>query len=295
MKPAIAEKHRRRITYGVRAYFCTVATLICLGIGCTAPTADLSRQEQGFDINSIEYDDRALATVLRENVRDGLVDYKHLASHRKPLDDYLSMIARTGPTRDPNSFLTRQARLCYNINAYNAGVLAAVLHAGVPDSMHDFRRGPLDQRHRLRVDGRYTTLAEIRHQATTLAEGDMRVAFALCDAAMGSPVLHDQPFRPLGLEEALRRLAGKAMDNHRIVTVDHAKQALMLSTMLTSQRDEFVTYYKTQTGAADATMLNVVIYFASNVRRQWLNTAVGYPERTAPYDRSLNQWTPPER
>mgnify|MGYP000561975161 CR=1 FL=1 len=292
MNAAIAENYRLRIT---RVSLRMAATLTCLGLGCVAPTANLGRQEQGLDTPSVEYDDRALATVLRENVRDGLVDYKHLASHRKPLDEYLSMIARTGPTRDPNSFLTRQARLCYYINAYNAGVLAAVLHADVPDSMHDFRRGPLDQRHRLRVDGRYTTLAELRHQTTTLAEGDMRVAFALCDAAVGSPALHDQPFRPLGLEEVLRRLASRAMDNHHIVTVDHAKQRLMLSTMLTTRRDEFINYYKVQTGAADATMLNVVIYFASNVRRQWLNTAVGYPERTAPFERGLNRWTPPER
>lgn len=289
MNSAIVEGCRRSITHGV------AGALIWFGVGCAAPTADLSGYEPGGDPRPIEYNDRALATVLRENVRDGQVDYIHLANHRKPLDDYLSMIARTGPTRDPDAFLTRQARLCFYINAYNTGVLAAVLHADVPDSMHDFRRGSLDQRHRLRVDGRYTTLAEIRHQAGALAEGDMRVAFALCDAAMGSPILHDQPFRPLGLEETLRRLARKAMDNPHIVAVDHTNQALTLSTMLTARRDEFVTYYKIQTGAADATMLNVVIYFASNVRRQWLNTAVGYVERTMPFDRALNRWTPPQR
>jgi len=294
MNGAEFAERMRRIEIGLR--LCLVAGgLTWFVFGCAARTAELTAPPHENNPTPIEYDDRALATVLRENVRDGLVDYVHLANHRKPLDDYLSMIARTGPTRNPDAFLTRQARLCYYINVYNAGVLAAVLHAGVPDSMHDFRRGPLDQRHRLQVDGQSMTLADVRAKVDSLSEGDMRVAFALCDAAMGSPAIYDQPFRPLGLEEALRRLARKAMDNHRIVSIDHSQQALLLSTMLTTRRDEFINYYKVQTGASDATMLNVVIYFASNVRRQWLNTAVGYPERTIPFDRRLNRWTPPER
>jgi hypothetical protein len=37
-------------------------------------------------------------------------------------------------------------------------------------------------------------------------------------------------------------------------------------------------------------MLSVLLLMAGGVRREWLNTAVGYPEGVIPFDRALNAW-----
>lgn len=271
----------------------TLATMGWLGsaAGCGPPVIDLAVPDQALSPKPTTYDDRPWATVLRENVKDKRVDYKHLSSHRAPLDRYLAMLAAFGPTRTPDVFATRGDRVCYYVNAHNAVVLAAVLAAGMPDVVHGVRFGSIDRRYRLVVDGRPSTALALEDVAIETA-GDPRVVFAMCDAALGSPPLHDQPLRPDGLDETLRKLSERAMDNPHIVTIDHERQTLLLSTALAARRDEFIQYYRNQTGAKSATMLNVVLHFAGPVRRQWLNTAVGYSERIIPFDRRLNRWRP---
>ncbi|MEE9296064.1 MAG: DUF547 domain-containing protein [Phycisphaerae bacterium] len=259
--------------------------------GCASPVFDLTLP-QSAEFVVEHYDDRPWATVLRENVKGQLVDYRHLAEHRQPLDAYLRTVSEIGPEIAASEFARRESRVCYYINVYNAGLLAAVLKARVPDSIHGLRFGPVDSRFGMRVDGRHRLLADLRRLALAESDGDMRVVFALCDGAVGSPPLHDQPFRPEGLEETLRLLSQRAMDNRLMVSIDHERQALKLSTVLASRREAFISYYKSRTAAHEATMLNVVLHFAGRVRRQWLNTAVGYPVRIIPFDRSLNRWTP---
>lgn len=269
-----------------------LSVIVAQSGACSPAQIDLTRPEQALNPPPTFYDDRPWATVLRENVRDGLVDYNHLAAHPEPLHTYLQTLASLGPQSTPHLFKNRNDRLCYYINAYNAAVLAAVLHAQIPPSMHTHRTRSLDYRYRVVLEGRSHTLVEVRALAEAQAKGDVRLVFSLCDAAKGSPPLYEQPLRPIGLEETLRLLAQKAMDNPNIVRVDHERQRLLLAVPLFTRRHTFIEFYKRRTGAKEATMLNVVLHLASRVRRQWLNTAVGYPERLIPFDRMLNRWTP---
>jgi len=234
------------------------------------------------------YDDLAFATVLHENVRDGLVRYQHLARHAAPLHDYLAMVGSVSPERSPELFPSREDGLCFYINTYNAGVLAAVVRAGIPESVHSLALRSLDRRYELMVGGKWQTLAAVRASAMRYSQGDVRVLFALCDAAVGSPPLSGQPFRAKGLDEQLRKVARRAMNNPQIVSVDHVHQRLRVAVWLATRRKDLVAYYKHLSGAGDATILNAVLHFASGARRDWLNTAVGYPEQMIPFDRSLN-------
>jgi hypothetical protein len=237
------------------------------------------------------YDDRPWATVLQENVENGLVDYDRLAKNREPLLDYLRIIAATNPEQTPDQFPTPESRLAFYVNAYNAAVLAAVLQAGIPETVHSLALRTFDQRNQVLVGERWLSLAELRRRAVAAAAGDARVIFTLCDAAVGSPPLTDQPLQADELDAQLQSIAQHAMNNPNVVTVDHEHQALEVATWMLGHRDMFFNDYRRQTGADSVTMLNIVLHFASRVRRDWLNTAVGYPVRLIPFDRRLNQIT----
>ena len=239
------------------------------------------------------YDDREWATVLRENVKDDLVDYEHLKTHQEPLSRYLGMLAVVGPTKTPSAFGSRTSRLAYYLNTYNAAVLKAVIHRGVPQTVHDARLVPFEHSHRIPVDGVLRSLAELREMARAESNGDARIEFALCDAAMGSPPLADQPFRIDTLTRQLRDLARGAMENHRQVRIDHERQRLLISVAIYRSRDAFTAYYTSQTGSRSASILNVLLQLADGTRRAWLNTAVGYKTGVIPFDRALNRWLPP--
>ncbi len=288
------EKQDRR-THAARSHATAILCVASLA-GCGPPVRDIAvpSQSEASDAPT-RYDDRPWATVVRENVKDNLADYGHLAAHSQPLHDYLAILASIGPTQAPSAFPLPEDRVCYYINAYNAAVVAAVLAADVPDTVHDVTSGSIDRRFRVTVDGRPRTPADLERLAIEASDLDMRVVFALCDGAMGSAPLSNQPFRPAGLDDRLRELAEQAMDNAHMVTIDHERQFLMLSTTLSTRRDEFIQFYMRKTGAREATMLNVLLHFAGPVRRQWLNTAVGYAERMLPFDRRLNRWVRPEK
>lgn len=264
--------------------------------GCGPKTTDIVIAEMGPGVDAgsavtdpMVYDDRDWATVLRENVGDGLVDYVHLAAHREPLDRYLARINVCGPRSTPDAFPSREDRVCYYVNGFNAGVLAAILRAGVPGDVSSVADGWLQDRFRVRLDGEWVRLREVESKLVEESGDDGRVLFALCDGAAGSPPLHDQPLRPGGLDETLRLLARKAMDDHRIVAVDHARQELLVATWLTARQSWLIGSYERRTAARDATMLNVLLEFAGSTRRDWLNTAVGYPVRMIPFDRRVNR------
>jgi len=261
--------------------------------GCAPPAVDLFGGETGQAPIAVPatFDDRQWATVLRENVKDGLVDYDHLQSHAEPLERFSALLAVAGPETTPSLFPSRSARLAYYLNAFNAGVLQAVLHEGIPPTMHDVRRRNLETGYRLMIDGRARTLAEVRAAAGKESRGDVRIEFAFCAAASGSPPLQREPFRAAHLAEQLRRVAQEAMDNPRMVNIDHERERLNIALVIRQRRREFLDYYRRQTGVGSPTLSNVLLHLAGSMRRQWLATAVGYHEAVIPFDRSLNRWT----
>jgi hypothetical protein len=263
--------------------------LLLVGGGCAPATVDLSTSVQQSASVPSAYDDREWATVLRENVKDGLVDYEHLKSHDAPLSNYLATIAQVGPQTKPEWFKNRSDRLAYYLNAYNALVLAIVLHLNVPSSVHDAGMKRLEYDYRFMVDGQRRTLAEVRTLAEAEAAGDVRALFCFCDAARGSPPLPDEPLRGESLDQQLLKASSSAMDNPNLVRVDHEQQALLVSVLINHRRTDFLEYYRRQTGGPGS-LLSSLGLLANSVRREYLNTAVGYDERVIPFDRRLNRW-----
>ncbi len=281
--------YARRVPRGAGGLLACVLALLA---GCPAATVDLSTALPQSDTRPTAYDDADWETVLRENVKDDLVDYERLKANDAPLLRYLALVSSIGPQTQLDSFKTRSQRLAYFVNVYNAAVLRAVLQAGIPATMHDPLQSNLETGYRLRVDGRAVTLGELRQLAESEAAGDVRVWFYLCDAARGSPPLRAQPLRADSLDQQLLDAARDAMNNPAMVRVDYEEEALLVSFVIASHRDEFLDYYRRQTGATGS-MLSALSLLANTARREHFNTGIGYGERILPFDRGLNLWSPP--
>lgn len=259
------------------------------GCAAVAPVDLLSAGSTNASAKPAGYDDRPWEDVLRGVVRDGRVDYALLALDPVRLEEFLGEVKDVGPHKMPQVFPDADARLAYYINVYNACVLRAVLAAGVPTSMHGAR--PLETGYRFGVDGGMLTLADLHERVRRESGDDPRSELVLCDAAMGSPPLPDQPFRSYNIREHLRQAARQALDSPAVVTIDHEGRAVLLGEALWRNRERFTQLYEREMHTDGATTLNWLMHLAGPNRRSVLAGGVGYPTREMPFDRALNVWT----
>jgi len=91
------------------------------------------------------------------------------------------------------------------INAYNAGVVAGVLHGERPETVRG--RARLYALHGIEVGGKRRTLDEIQGELARYAATDPRIHLALCSGARGAPAIAREPYVAESLEEQLARAA----------------------------------------------------------------------------------------
>ncbi|MHC4953453.1 MAG: DUF547 domain-containing protein [Planctomycetota bacterium] len=151
------------------------------------------------------FDTSDWAEVLRNHVDDlGRVDYEALRAQRTPLTRFLALIGKAGPSTRPELFPTREDRLAYWVNAYNAIVMDQVLRHWPLDSVIDHRLSIFVVT-RYDVDGRALSLHGIENDIVREEYKDARAHFALNCASVGCPRLPREPFEGPVLDSQLER------------------------------------------------------------------------------------------
>ena len=234
------------------------------------------------------YDDADWAAVLRENARDGLVDYARLASNREALDRYLGLISVVGPESTPNLFRTPSDQMCYYINAYNASVLRAVLELYPTSSIHRIDTPRLDQGFIFRVDRRVVRLAGLREKLTAASQGDVRTLFCLSEACVGSPALPRESCRPNALLEQMRLAVQRVLENPNLIRVDDRGRTVFLWKRLLTNREACLAYYRRVSGSRRGDLLAFLAHVAETPLRERLGAAQSYGIAWMPMNRQLN-------
>jgi hypothetical protein len=238
------------------------------------------------------FDDKDWAAVLRDHVRNGLVDYNGLQRSRDPLDRYYGLISAMGPTTAPDQFPTRYHKMAYDINAYNALVLCAVLQDPTQPYVYDVSMPSLETDIAFVLDGRQTTLEQIEERLLKNSDGDVRVIFALSRAALGTPALRNEPYRADSMERQLQEAAAAALDNPYLLQIDSSQHAIFAWQGIIANQGAFLDYWQARRRTRAPTLLSVLTDMASPRRRQLLSAAIGYSIRVIPFERRLNRGTP---
>jgi hypothetical protein len=234
------------------------------------------------------FDDSAWGEVLLRYVRDGRVDYAALSKDREPLERFVAMVSVVGPRSTPHLFTSRQARLCYYVNAYNALVVRAVFEQWPVETVHALSLPPLEHGYRFTVGRESVTLVDLRDKTLAEAGDDPRVRLMLCAAAVGNCELASMPYRPVMLEDQLRQAAARAVASRSMVRVDHSRQELLVGQEMFAHQREFTQWYQRRYRSEEPAFLNVLLAMANEPDRRRLNDATGYRVKMLPFDRALN-------
>ena len=169
-----------------------------------------------------------LRAALGAHVRAGRVDYAALARDRAALDRFVAWVAATSPESHPELFPTRERRLAYWIDAYNALVLRAIVDAWPVSSVRDLAPDFGAFRLPRRVGGRARSLDAIEKDVLR-GLGDPRIHFALNCGAVSCPALSAEPWAGPDVDARLDAAVRRALADPAHLRIDPATRTVSVS------------------------------------------------------------------
>jgi hypothetical protein len=220
------------------------AALVIVGglwlAGCTEappPPAPFDHQHGLFD------------RVLQKYVANGSVDYAALQNDQDALDRYLQSLADVTP-KDYEGW-TRQQKLAFWINAYNAYTLRTIVdHYPVTRSIFadPLRRYPADSIRQIpgvwgwrwwpTLSGNYT-LDHMEHVILRKELKEPRIHFVIVCASIGCPLLENRAFDAERLEQRLDQAAIHYLYRDRKVQIDGASKVVRLPQIFSWFAEDF--------------------------------------------------------
>ena len=238
------------------------------------------------------FDHTTLDRVLKGYVNEiGEVDYAGLKKNPAELDRYVEMLAATSPANRPHLFPTRDDRLAYWLNAYNAFVLKAVSAAYPVNSVRDM--GFLYSffwRRKFLAGGQQMTLTHLENQMIRRRFGDPRIHFALVCASLSCPLLPREAFTGPALQEQLERAARLFINQKRNLTMDTTANRVYLSGLynLSDYEKDFLQHLRKRNPDRKVTLLDYILPYLTPRNLQALNFLRNPKIEFLRYDWSIN-------
>jgi len=182
------------------------------------------------------------AQVLNDFVNDqGQVDFHGLANRSADLDAFVDYIARVSPESAPSPFPTKESRLAYHINAYNALSMYNVIDSGIPKSLAGLTKLWFFGFKKFSIGGERLSLRSYENDVIRPA-GDERVHFALNCMSVGCPHLPRDPFTAPGLDNQLDREARRFFAEPRNLRVFPERKTVRISEILKFYKEDFLRH-----------------------------------------------------
>ncbi len=178
--------------------------------------------------------------VLTEHVDEqGHIDFLAFKRKHDDLDRVVAFIAAADPISQLQLFPTRQSRLAYYINAYNALAMYGVVDAGVPNSLGGFRKFTFFYLRTFTVGGKSISLYNFENDVIRPL-GDERVHFALNCMVVSCPRLPRVAFTADKIDPQLDAAAREFVNSAKNVRAEPAKGEVWLSAIFDFYTKDFL-------------------------------------------------------
>ena len=201
--------------------------------------------------------------VLREYVLDnGAVRYGALRANLEPLDRFVEQIGSVSPDSHPGLFPTREAKLAYWINAYNALVLWAFAR-DYPEEKDRLDgligRGLFFYQRKFLVGGKKLSLATLENDIIRERFHEPRIHFAIVCASASCPWLARRAYTADNLDELLEARTRLFVNQDRNVKIDPPTRTVTLS--------KIFDWYDEDFGATDGQILKFIARYRKDGTR----------------------------
>lgn len=173
--------------------------------------------------------------ALRAHVVDGEVNYPAM-SKDKAFGAYVESLNHV----DPNALPTREARLAFWINAYNALAAKGIIEGYSPKSLWGKYRYFIGHDHQ--VGGTELNLYDLEHQILIPAFNEPRIHFAIVCASRSCPKLQSWAYDPVELERQLEHAARAFLNDPLRNRFDREKRVAHLSMIFNWFMGDFIAH-----------------------------------------------------
>ncbi len=179
-----------------------------------------------------EFSYRLFEKVLETHVKDSVVDYPGIQTDER-FETYLIELDRV----NPNAFVTRNERLAFWINAYNAFAIKGILDHYSPVSYVGRYRYFIGRDYR--VGGAGINLYDMERQVLIKQFQEPLIHFAIVCASMSCPKLQPWVYEPDQLERQLDRVARDFINDPTRNRFDRTQKVASLSMIFKWFDDDF--------------------------------------------------------
>jgi len=217
--------------------------------------------------------------VLRENVKNGAVNYKGIKADKR-FADFIAILMKT----DPNT-ISGKNRLAFWINVYNAFVLKVVADQYPIKSIMSKTAYALGksnfQKKLVTINGLPYSLNEVENDVIR-PMGDPRIHFAINCAAKSCPSLRAEAFEPARLGEQMDEMARNFINNPEKNSFDFVKKEALVSKIFDWFQEDFKKY---STGVPQF----ISRYLSPEQGKQLLAAGKGFKIKHHDYNWDLNE------
>ncbi len=248
-----------------------------------APAWAAAEEGARFDHSAL---DRVLSAYVDEG---GQVDYAGLKAHPQDLEAYVALLGRVRPASHPAWFPTREDRLAYWINAYNAFVIKGVVDAYPVKSVKKIKLlSGFFNRTYFTAGGESYTLNDIEHNILRAKFKDPRIHTAINCASVGCPRLEQKAFRPEDLDARLEAAMRFFIREARNVRIDRTQSEVTLSKIFEWFEEDFTGWYKRTYQVEDAKLIDYLRMYLPEVEGIYLKQNRDVQVQHVDYDWTLN-------
>ena len=216
--------------------------------------------------------------ILKKYVHEGKVDYNKIIStpaDLKRLNNYLIILGNTEV-----SLLTRDERLAFWINAYNAFTVKLILNHYPLKSIKDLKN-PWKQK-LWYAGNEKLSLDDIENIKLRKEFREPRIHFAIVCASIGCPVLYPEAFEEDNIEQLLNRVSRHFFAERRNF---HLKTSGDNTTIYLNR---IFKWFKSDFGKDDKQIVEFIIPYLQKQDRDLINVSDDVTIKYLNYDWSLN-------
>jgi len=217
--------------------------------------------------------------VLKKYVINGLVDYKNLKNDNQ-LDKYLSQLSDTNPDK-----LTREEKLAFWINAYNAFTLQVVRDNYPIESITDLHTGgkiigyllgkTVWDKEFITINNKKYSLNDIEHKILRKMN-ESRIHFAIVCASISCPELRNEAFEADRIDSQLQEQTTKFLNDKTRNHFDLKNRKAYIS--------EIFNWFGEDFGKSDENILKFIAKFVPE------NIAADINKNLSKWDISFNDY-----